>query len=119
MPQACYYCGSQQDLAVDHLIPRLRGGPDEADNLIWACRACNSSKSGRDMLEWVQAKGSFPSILLLRRYVKIVSRHCSRVGCMDVLLEDSGDIDLPFDIKRIPAVFPPLGELRLWVYPES
>ena len=119
MPQACYYCGSQQNLAVDHLIPRLRGGPDEADNLIWACRACNSSKSGRDMLEWMQVKGSFPSILLLRRYVKIVSRHCSRAGCMDVLLEDSGDIDLPFDIKRIPAVFPPLGELRLWVYPES
>ena len=67
----------------------------------------------------MQARGSFLSILLLRRYLKIVSRHCSQIGCMDVLLEDVSDIDLPFDVTRIPVVLPPLGELRLWVYPES
>jgi 5-methylcytosine-specific restriction endonuclease McrA len=44
VPQACYYCDAQGKLAVDHLIPKVRGGPDEADNLIWACRSCNSSK---------------------------------------------------------------------------
>ena len=32
-PQACYYCGSTNRLSVDHLIPRIRGGPDESDNL--------------------------------------------------------------------------------------
>ena len=48
MPQACYYCGSLDDLAVDHLIPRITGGADKSDNLIWACRRRNSSKQGRD-----------------------------------------------------------------------
>ncbi len=74
VPQACCYCGSGGPLTVDHLIPRVRGGADEADNLVWACRSCNSSKHGRDMLEWATAKGFFPSILLLRRYLKIVAR---------------------------------------------
>ena len=29
VPQACYYCGAEGNLAVDHLIPRIRGGADE------------------------------------------------------------------------------------------
>jgi len=117
MPQACSCCGSPGDLAVDHLIPRINGGADESDNLIPACRRCNSSKQGRDMLEWMQAKSTFPSILLLRRYVKIVARHCDREGCMETELSRVGELGLPFDVTLLPTVFPPLGELRRWVYP--
>lgn len=118
-PQACFYCGSRVSLAVDHLIPRIKGGPDEADNLIWACRSCNSSKQGRDMLQWMRVRHSFPPILLLRRYVKIVARHCERLGCMDLELSRVGDLELPFDLDLLPTAFPPLGELRRWVYPEE
>ncbi|MEZ5126871.1 MAG: HNH endonuclease, partial [Thermoleophilia bacterium] len=78
LPQACYYCGSNANLAVDHLIPRIKGGPDEADNLVWACRSCNSSKQGRDMLEWMRLNESFPSVWLLRRYIKLAARYCAR-----------------------------------------
>lgn len=66
VPQACYYCGSTSKLSVDHLIPRIKGCSDESDNLIWACRSCNSSKRDRDMLKWMLDKKSFPSILLLQ-----------------------------------------------------
>lgn len=117
MPRACY-CGCIANLTVDHLIPRIRGGPDQADNLIVACRSCNSSKQGRDMLQWMQANGTFPPILLLRRYLKIVARYCEREGCMDVGVSQSGDLELPFDLDLLPQEFPPLAELRLWVYPE-
>jgi 5-methylcytosine-specific restriction endonuclease McrA len=41
LPQACCYCGATSNLSVDHLIPRVKGGPDESDNLILACRTCN------------------------------------------------------------------------------
>jgi 5-methylcytosine-specific restriction endonuclease McrA len=34
-PHACCYCGDKNNLSVDHLIPRVLGGIDEADNLIW------------------------------------------------------------------------------------
>lgn len=117
MPQACYYCGSAEKLAVDHLIPRIKGGRDEADNLIWACLRCNSSKHGRDMLEWMDAKSAFPSILLLRRYIKIVARHCDAEGCMETEMSRAGELDLPFDVSLLPTVLPPLAELQRWVYP--
>lgn len=70
VPQACCYCGNINKLSVDHLIPRIKGGSDESDNLIWACNSCNSSKQGRDMLQWMHDKNRFPSVLLLRRYLK-------------------------------------------------
>ncbi len=118
-PQACCYCGAKDNLAVDHLIPKIRGGPDEADNLIWACRACNSSKQGRDMLFWVSSKGFFPSVLLLRRYLKIVARFCELNGHMDMKLSQSTEANMPFDVRLLPTKFPPLAELKLWIYPEK
>lgn len=117
--QACYYCGSKLNLAVDHMIPRLKGGPDEADNLIWACRACNSSKQGRDMLFWMQSKGAFPPLLLLRRYLKLAARHCASLGCLDTELSMVSTLCLPFDVLLLPDRFPPLPELTLWVHPKD
>ena len=72
LPQACCYCGSREFLAADHLIPRKRGGANSGDNLVWACRACNSSKCASDALEWLAGRGQFPPILLLRRYLEPV-----------------------------------------------
>jgi hypothetical protein len=115
--QACYYCGSTEHLCVDHLIPRLRGGADEADNLIWACRACNSSKGGRDMLAWMAGKSMFPALLLRRRYLKIVARYCSAHELMDRSMSELDCADMPFDIRLLPRQFPPLTQLHLWVYP--
>jgi hypothetical protein len=71
LPQACSYCGSRTNLAADHLVPLHSGGPDLGDNLVWACRSCNSSKGAKDVLEWLQEKEMFPSLLLLRRYLKL------------------------------------------------
>lgn len=119
LPQACYYCGSTSKLSVDHLIPRIKGGADESDNLIWACRSCNSSKRDRDMLKWMIDKGSFPSILLLRRYLKIVMRYCESNNLLDLELEEAQKQALPFDLSILPHKFPPLSELKLWVYPEE
>ena len=118
-PQACYYCGAKGKLVVDHLIPRIRGGPDEPDNLIWACRSCNSSKGGKDLLVWAQTKGFFPSILILRRYIKIVARFCEENGHMEAALDEVEDADMPFDVRLLPTKFPSLAELKLWVYPEG
>lgn len=116
MPQACYYCGSAEKLAAHHLIPRIKGGRDEADNLIWACRTRNSSKHGRDGLEWMAMKGDFPAVLVLRRYLKIVARHRDAQGCMETELSHADELGLPFDVALLPTVFPPLAELRR-VYP--
>ncbi len=43
----CAYCGNQfkrQELTRDHVTPTSRGGLDIWDNVVAACKACNSKK---------------------------------------------------------------------------
>lgn len=40
----CQYCGSSRDLTLDHVMPRSRGGKSTWDNLVTACKSCNSRK---------------------------------------------------------------------------
>jgi len=115
VPKACCYCGATSPLSLDHLIPRIAGGSDHSDNLVWACKSCNSSKGGRDFLEWHQTKDRFPSLLLLRRYTKLVARYCEQHGLLDTLLAEVGGQDLPFRLDLLPYAFPPLPSLVLWV----
>lgn len=114
-PQACCYCGATEKLSIDHLIPRIKGGEDYSDNLVWACKSCNSSKGGRDLLEWCQAKNRFPALLLLRRYVKLVARYCVEHDILDTPLADATQLDLPFKLALLPYEFPALTTLTLWV----
>lgn len=44
---ACVYCGSTANVVIDHLIPVARGGDNQPDNLVAACKRCNSGKAGR------------------------------------------------------------------------
>lgn len=113
LPQACCYCGSKQFLAADHLIPRKRGGANTGDNLVWACRACNSSKCARDALVWLAERNQFPPVLLLRRYLKLAIEMCQERNLMDALLADAPD--LPFALSAIRRALPQPSELRLWV----
>jgi hypothetical protein len=118
VPRACCYCGCRSELTLDHLIPRIKGGTDEADNLVLACRRCNSSKQGRDLLVWAASRGFFPSVLLLRRYVKLVTRYCEEHGILDLDLNSIDTSTAPFDPRLLPINFPPLPELKLWVSAE-
>ncbi|MBV6645680.1 MAG: HNH endonuclease [Cyclobacteriaceae bacterium] len=40
----CQYCGSRQNLTLDHLIPKSKGGKSSWMNLVTACKPCNSKK---------------------------------------------------------------------------
>lgn len=42
----CQYCGSPAE-DVDHVVPRSRGGEHVWENVVAACRRCNSSKEDR------------------------------------------------------------------------
>jgi 5-methylcytosine-specific restriction endonuclease McrA len=49
----CAYCfRSDRRLTVDHLTPLSRGGSHTIDNLVPACRPCNSSKGTRTLSEF-------------------------------------------------------------------
>lgn len=113
LPQACCYCGSRDYLSVDHLIPTKRGGANTGDNLVWACRSCNSSKCARDALEWLVERNQFPPILLLRRYLKLAIEMSRERNLMSVPL--AAVPELPFSLSAIPLAFPQPDQLRLWI----
>jgi 5-methylcytosine-specific restriction endonuclease McrA len=46
----CQYCGvmpQRQELTVDHIIPRSRGGKTTWENVVAACTKCNGRKGSR------------------------------------------------------------------------
>lgn len=45
----CGYCGVSEtnigaEMTVDHFLPRIHGGEDSLDNLVYCCHACNEFK---------------------------------------------------------------------------
>ncbi|TAE03778.1 MAG: HNH endonuclease [Bacteroidetes bacterium] len=40
----CLYCSATDNLTLDHVLPRSRGGQTTWTNLVTACRRCNSKK---------------------------------------------------------------------------
>jgi len=48
----CAYCGSEENLTLDHVIPQAKGGTDHLTNVVCACESCNRSKAHTDFYEW-------------------------------------------------------------------
>jgi 5-methylcytosine-specific restriction endonuclease McrA len=44
----CQYCGGHAD-SIDHVLPRSRGGQHVWENVVAACRPCNSRKEDRSV----------------------------------------------------------------------
>jgi 5-methylcytosine-specific restriction endonuclease McrA len=43
----CQYCASRDQLTIDHVLPKSRGGRDSWENLVAACTPCNNRKGNR------------------------------------------------------------------------
>lgn len=109
----CCYCGAQVPLSLDHLIPRKTGGSDSGENIVYACKKCNSSKCDTDLIEWKLRKQDFPPILTLRRYLKIVFAYCEQHNYIDRSFYDLAELNLPFRIDLLPYNFPEPSMLKL------
>ena len=73
----CVYCGEifpAEELTVDHVQPRVRGGDRSGGNLVTACRGCNTLKAHRRLsvflYEHPDARANF-----LRYAVHVWPRH--------------------------------------------
>jgi 5-methylcytosine-specific restriction endonuclease McrA len=55
----CVYCGQQfppEELTIDHVEARVRGGDRSDGNLVTACRACNTLKGHRRLSDFLHAE---------------------------------------------------------------
>ena len=53
----CVYCGVQfaaEELTIDHVEPRVRGGDRSDGNLVTACGGCNTLKGHRRLSDFLR-----------------------------------------------------------------
>lgn len=55
----CAYCGSDENLTLDHITPRSQGGTERITNLLCACKECNHSKNSQYWVDWYKAQDFF------------------------------------------------------------
>tara|TARA_R110000868_G_scaffold6275_8_gene35778 strand:- start:1539 stop:1901 length:363 start_codon:yes stop_codon:yes gene_type:complete len=55
----CAYCGSEDNITLDHIIPQCKGGTDRTTNLVCACKECNHSKGHEMWYDWYMKQDFF------------------------------------------------------------
>lgn len=45
----CQYCGSKEDLTIDHIVPKSKGGTHTWVNVVTACIKCNGKKDSKSL----------------------------------------------------------------------
>jgi 5-methylcytosine-specific restriction endonuclease McrA len=75
----CAYCGASDGaLQRDCVLPISRGGRYTLDNVVPACRSCNTSKCNDEVTGWLRRKRLDEQAFLLR-YVEV--RRELALGC--------------------------------------
>lgn len=57
----CQYCGGVAE-SIDHVVPRAKGGAHTWENVVAACRACNTAKRDRLLSETTMVLRRRPSV---------------------------------------------------------
>jgi hypothetical protein len=87
----CVYCGQvfdAEELSVDHVQPRMRGGDGSPGNLVTACRACNTRKAGRTLTQFLldepESRRNFfaQARYVWPRHLKAVAEELARRGAV-------------------------------------
>ena len=63
---SCAYCGSEQDIEQDHVVPASSGGAYVQGNIVPACHKCNDSKRSRELVSWFEEQPFFSKERLQR-----------------------------------------------------
>lgn len=54
----CVYCGHHyeiEQLTLDHVHPKCKGGSTTTKNLVPCCKRCNHSKGSSNWLDWMRS----------------------------------------------------------------
>ncbi len=85
---SCVWClralpvGSHE-ASVDHLVPRLKGGPSWSENEVAACRRCNQARGHAAPLDWVRRckeQGLEPAVEIIAERLQSLARAIEERG---------------------------------------
>lgn len=62
----CAYCGSKDNLTLDHIVAVSKGGYNFIFNIVPACATCNSSKQATDVVQWYSSKTFYSNDKLIK-----------------------------------------------------
>ena len=88
----CVYCGAVFDpdeLSVDHIQPKMRGGDGSWGNVVTACRGCNTAKAGQRLSQYLAetptARRNFfhCARYVWPRHLKAVAEELARQGVVE------------------------------------
>lgn len=106
----CWYCRRElppNELTIDHVFPRSKGGDNDMDNIIMVCKSCNSSKSNMDLFEWYkEVRKEWPPLNVLIHYMKNIYLYSKENGLMEKQLDELDNMKLPFNYRYIPLKYP-------------
>ncbi|MBX9758021.1 MAG: HNH endonuclease [Beijerinckiaceae bacterium] len=89
---SCQYCGAQDELTFDHVVPRSKGGTTTWENVVAACSPCNLRKADRMPMEaemWPLVGPFQPSVTDLHRNGRLFPPNYLHESWMDYLYWDS------------------------------
>jgi len=73
---SCVYCGTKENLTIDHVKPKSKGGKNSWDNLVTCCGTCNVTKGDKPLEVFLKESG-----LTMRQepyrptYMEFLSQH--------------------------------------------
>jgi hypothetical protein len=64
-------------------------------------------------MKWLNENNQFPSLMVLRRYLKLIILFCIKNNLMDKDIDKIRNDNYPFDIASVPVKYPSPKELKL------
>ncbi len=73
---SCVYCGSEDDLTLDHVKPKSKGGKNTWENLVTCCGQCNLTKGDRPLETFLMEQDKTMRVEPYRpSYMEFLSQH--------------------------------------------
>lgn len=99
--KVCIYCESIENIQTEHIIPKSKGGPNIADNLVDSCQSCNLKKTNRDVFEFCKLEHIEVPRIVRGKYLKLVYNEHEKKGTLQMSDIDGNNILNIYDLSAI------------------